>query len=293
MPIILDGKKAREVLKGKLVARIQKLKTAGITPCLAIVQVGNRADSSAYIGAKKKFAIEIGVVEKHIMLSEAVKQEEVMRVIDELNSDVAVHGIIVQLPLPFSIDKEIILNAITPTKDVDGLSATNVAQWSDVSTVGKTEVIWPATTRGILELLYFYGISLKNKKVAIIGRSALVGKPTAAMCVAEGGQVTVCHRQTTDLAHETSRANVVIAAAGAPRLIGAAHVRPGQVIIDVGLSKDPATGKLAGDVDFDAVSTVIGDAGAITPVPGGVGQMTVLALFENLIDVIDAAPARL
>ena len=293
MPIILDGKKAREILKSKLVARIQRLKTAGVTPCLAIVQVGDRADSAVYIGAKKKFAAEIGVIEKHIVLAESVKQEEVLRVIDGLNSDAAVHGVIVQLPLPPSVDKEIILNAIAPAKDVDGLSVTNVARWSDAALTTKTRVIWPATTRGIAELLHFYTISLKNKKVTIIGRSALVGKPTAAMCRAEGAHVTVCHRQTVDLARETSLADVVIAAAGAPRLIGAAHVHPGQIVIDVGLSKDPMTGKLVGDVDFNVVTSILGGTGAITPVPGGVGQMTVLALFENLVDVIDASPVRL
>ena len=286
MPIILDGKKARTALKDALIEKIKVLKKKGVSPCLAIVQVGDRADSASYIKAKKKFAEEIGVLEKHIQLGEEVKQDEVLRVVSELNGDASVHGIIVQLPLPTAVDRDVILNAIMPVKDVDGLSTTNVMKWSHSTASGTEEVhcIWPATTRGISELLHFYTISLKNKKVVIVGRSALVGKPTAAMCLAEGAEVTVCHRQTMDLAQETQKADVVIVAAGAPRLIGAAHVHPGQVIIDVGLSTDPATQKLVGDVDFDAVAPVLGDTGAITPVPGGVGQMTVLGLFENLID---------
>jgi methylenetetrahydrofolate dehydrogenase (NADP+)/methenyltetrahydrofolate cyclohydrolase len=294
MPIILDGKKARESLKGALMKRIKNMK-----PCLAIVQVGERADSAAYISAKKKFAAEIGALERHIQLPESVKQDEVLRTVDGLNSDAAVHGIIVQLPLPPGIDRAAILNAIAPAKDVDGLSATSVERWSDTKNNSGGGVLWPATTRGIRELLDFYGISLKNKKVAIVGRSNLVGKPTAAMCRAAGAQVTVCHRQTADLAHETAQADILIVAAGVPKLIGMQHVRPGQVVIDVGLSavssSDPnqktsqkRPKKLVGDVDFDAVAPVLGDTGAITPVPGGVGAMTVLGLFENLADACEA-----
>jgi methylenetetrahydrofolate dehydrogenase (NADP+)/methenyltetrahydrofolate cyclohydrolase len=283
MPIILDGKKAREVLKIVLIEKIKKL-PAGVKLCLAIIQVGERADSTAYVAGKKKFAAEIGAAERHIKLPESVKQEEVLQTIDGLNGDAAVHGIIVQLPLPAGLDKDVILNAISPAKDVDGLSATNVNKWSD----GRLDILWPATTRGIRELFDFYGIGLKGKKVVIVGRSALVGKPTAAMCMAAGAQVTVCHRQTADLAHETKQADILIVAAGSPGLIGAQHVHAGQVIVDVGMSKDPATGKLVGDVDFDAVSAAIGETGSITPVPGGVGVMTVLGLFENLVDACEA-----
>lgn len=290
MPLILDGKKARESRKNTLIEKIKNRSSGGVvppSPCLAIIQVGGRTDSTVYIGAKKKFASEIGVSQKHLLFPESVKQEEVLRSIEELNADASVQGIIVQLPLPTGFDKDFILNTIAPAKDVDGLSAKNVRMWSaahEGAEAASANVIWPATTRGIRELLEFYSISLKNKKVAIVGRSALVGQPTAAMCRAEGAIVTVCHRQTADLAHETQQADILIVAAGAPRLIGAAQVHPGQVVIDVGTTPDPLTGKLIGDVDFDTVSVIIGDTGAITPVPGGVGQMTVLGLFENLID---------
>ncbi len=288
MPIILDGKKARQALKIPLIERVEKFSLKGLVPCIAIIQVGNRPDSNAYVTSKKKFAAEIGAIERHILFPETVALEEVSQTIEKLNSDSSVHGIIVQLPLPADLDKEKILNLISPEKDVDGLSNINVKKW----TTGETDAIWPATTRGIKELLNFYNITLAGKKVAVIGRSTLVGRPTAAMCSAAGAEVVVCHRQTVDLAGATKKADIIIAAAGAPRLIGAAHVRPGQVIVDVGLSVeiDPKNGarKLVGDVDFDAVSSILDAAGAITPVPGGVGQMTVLGLFENLIDATES-----
>jgi len=287
--LILDGKKARAEIKKALIERVKSL---SVQPHLVIVQVGARSDSAAYINAKKKFAVEIGARETHIILPEQTIQREILRVIENANSDPAVHGIIVQLPLPLSIDRDTIINAIDPTKDVDGLTAANVKKWTE----GRPDAIWPATTRGIRELLKFYNISLDGKKVAMLGRSSLVGMPTAAMCEAENAMVTVCHSKTPNTAEITKAADVIIVAIGKSRLIGPSYIcigastdvnasaenKSNQVIIDIGTTS--IDGKLVGDVDFEAVIPLLGEKGAITPVPGGVGQMTVLALFENLID---------
>jgi len=285
--LLLDGKKARAEIKKALIERVKGL---SVQPHLVIVQVGARSDSDSYINAKKKFAAEIGARETHITLPEKTIQEALIRVIENANADPAVHGIIVQLPLPLSIDRDTIINAIDPAKDVDGLTAENVKKWIE----GRADAIWPATTRGIRELLKFYDISLDGKKVAMLGRSSLVGIPTAAMCEAENATVTVCHSKTPNTVEITKATDIIIVAIGKPRLIGASYIgvdasansaaenKSNQVIIDVGTTS--VDGKLTGDVDYESVAPLLGDKGAITPVPGGVGQMTVLALFENLVD---------
>ena len=279
--LILDGKNARAEIKKALIERVKGL---AVQPHLVIIQVGARTDSDAYINAKKKFAAEIGARETHIALPEKTIQEALIRIVENANANPAIHGIIVQLPLPLAIDRDTILNAIDPSKDVDGLTAANVQKWTE----GRADAIWPATTRGIRELLKFYDISLDGKKVAMIGRSNLVGKPTAAMCEAENATVTVCHSKTLNTAEITKQSDVVIVAIGKPKLIGPSYMNVGQgrmseqVIVDIGTTS--VDGKLVGDVDFDAVAPLLGEHGAITPVPGGVGQMTVLALFENLVD---------
>jgi methylenetetrahydrofolate dehydrogenase (NADP+)/methenyltetrahydrofolate cyclohydrolase len=217
-------------------------------------------------------------------LPEGSTQNEIFRAIENGNADASVHGIIVQLPLPLSIDRDTVINAINPKKDVDGLTAENVKKWTE----GRADAIWPATTRGIRELLKFYKISLDAKKVAMIGRSSLVGKPTVAMCEAENATVTVCHSKTPNTAEITKASDIIIVAIGKPRLINASYVNAGagkkseQVIVDIGTTS--IDGKLVGDVDYESIAPLLGEKGAITPVPGGVGQMTVLALFENLVD---------
>jgi methylenetetrahydrofolate dehydrogenase (NADP+)/methenyltetrahydrofolate cyclohydrolase len=276
MAHILDGKKARAELKQAL---IQKRAGLSVQPHLVIIQVGDRPDSAAYISAKKKFAAEIGVRETHITISESADEKEVIRVIENANADPSVHGIIVQLPLPLSMDADAVMHVIDPEKDVDGLTETNVKKWLE----GRADALWPATTRGIRELLDFYDVPLEGKHVVMVGRSSLVGKPTAAMCLAENATVTVCHSKTKNVAELTRSADVIIVAVGRPAYIGAGNVKSGQTVIDVGITADSA-GKLVGDVDYDAVVPIIGSTGAITPVPGGVGVMTVLALFENLVD---------
>lgn len=237
---------------------IKKIK--GLT--LAIIQVGDRPDSLSYIKAKNKFAEEIGVKTELIKFPITVTQAEVLNTIKTSKAD----GIILQLPIPEHLHKKELLDAIDPAKDVDGL--------------GRGKYI-PATARGIKELLEFYKISLKDKKVVVMGRSDLVGKPVAMMCEKEGAIVTVCHSQTKDIPAITKQADILIVAIGQPKHITSEFVKPGQIIVDVGINRTEEG--IVGDVDFNAVAPIVE---AITPVPGGVGVMTVLALFENLADTI-------
>lgn len=274
MTIIIDGRKTREKILPLLKKRVAKL---SVVPRLAIIQVGERADSTSFIRAKKLFAEKIGVTVAHKQFNEAISQEELLNHIRSLNSDSDIHGIIVQLPLPSGIDKVAVIDAIDPSKDVDALTSTNVAIWS------RGEGIMPATARGIKELMDSYGFALQGKKVTVVGRSDLVGKPIAAMCRSEGAEVTVCHSQTVDLVAGTKDADILIIATGKPGLIKVEHTNPDQVVIDVGISRI-GTERLVGDVDFANVSGMVK---AISPVPGGVGAMTVLALFENLIDLCE------
>ncbi|MDE2188301.1 MAG: bifunctional 5,10-methylenetetrahydrofolate dehydrogenase/5,10-methenyltetrahydrofolate cyclohydrolase [Patescibacteria group bacterium] len=288
---ILDGKAVRDARKTRLIQRIKLLKRV---PTLAIIQVGDRSDTTAYVNAKKRFAADIGVEVRHIHLEENVDQDVILKNIKNLNVDETVGGIIIQLPLPEAIDRDAVINTIDPKKDTDALTKPSIDRWSKGDALTRSDLctkvrpmyqgptLYPATARGVGELLGFYHISLKDKKVCVIGRSALVGTPVAALCRTRGAMVTVCHSQTADLKKETLASDIIISAVGKPGLVTAAHVKPGQVVIDVGINR--VEGKLIGDVDFEAVKAVLGDAGAISPVPGGVGPMTVLALFENLID---------
>lgn len=289
MPTILSGLIARDELKKSLIAKIKVLqKKRGAPLTLTIIQVGDRADSIAYINAKKRFAAEIGVDVKLIHLQENIVQEEIISEIKKLNRDKEITGIIVQLPLPKNFDEQVILDAINPDKDTDAITSTNIKRWNEASAgeFVQGEPLYPATARGVGELLDFYKISLKGKKVCVIGRSHFVGTPIACLCRAKGALVTVCHSKTTDLVKETLAVDIIISAVGKAGLITAEHVKKGQVVIDVGLSRIVVgeKTKLVGDVDFEKVSAVLGENGAITPVPGGVGPMTVLALFENLVD---------
>ncbi len=270
--LIIDGKKAREAL---LLEFEKKIKALSRVPTLAIIQVGDRPDSSSFIRAKKSFAKKIGVNERHIQLLENVSQEELIAEIEKCNTDEAIQGIILQLPIPDHLNKRAAIDSIDPKKDVDALTSKSVALW----TAGKG--ILPATARGIRELLRFYKIDLEGKEVTVVGRSELVGTPIAVMCRNEGAIVTVCHSKTVSLSEGTRPADILIVAVGKPKLIGLEHVNSGQIVIDVGISRI-GEGTLAGDVDFESVKDVVA---AISPVPGGVGPMTVFGLFENLVDL--------
>lgn len=274
MTRIIDGKKTREELLPNLAEKVRGL---SFVPKLAIIQVGDRPDSTAFIRAKKAFATKIGITETHIQLKESVSQEELIKTILKCNEDKSIHGIIIQLPLPLHIDRSKVIDTIDPKKDADGLTATNVKGWLE----GRGDSIMPATARGIRELLKHNNIELFGKRVTVVGRSMLVGKPIAAMCLNENATLHICHSKTMNLADETKFGDIIIVAVGKPGLITSSHVRAGQIVIDVGISRN-LDGELSGDVDFESVSHIVE---AITPVPGGVGPMTVFCLFENLVDL--------
>lgn len=260
--ILIDGRKAREHYLPILQERIKKLSSV---PVLAIIQVGGREDSNAFIKAKKSFANKIGAKEIHIQFEENVRKEEILKTIEQFNTDKTVNGIIVQLPLPNHLNQDEIINTINPNKDVDGLVLCTT--------------FTPATARGISQLLSFYNIQLKDMKVTVMGRSKLVGTPIANMCRKNGAQVTVCHSGTEDIPDKAKNADILIVAIGKPNHVNENFVSKNQIIIDVGITR--VGEKLVGDVDFEKVKDIVK---TITPVPGGVGQMTVLALFENLVD---------
>ena len=281
-PKILSGITARDAYLSRLTDVFKGMEPL---PELAIIQVGDRADSAAYIKGKVAFAEKVGVTVRHIHLAENVTQAALIEEIQTGNSNPAIRGIILQLPLPVHIDRDIAINTIDPCKDIDGLTSIQVMHLSE----GRPDAIVPATARGVMDLMSFYDIELRGKKITVVGRSALVGKPLAQLFKNAGATVTVAHSKTVDLSAETRSADILVVAVGKVNLITAQHVRSGQIIIDVGINRvddvSVEVKKLVGDVDFESVKTILGPTGAITPVPGGVGPMTVLALFENLADV--------
>jgi methylenetetrahydrofolate dehydrogenase (NADP+)/methenyltetrahydrofolate cyclohydrolase len=280
---ILDGRKIRDLAIPELAKSFAGL---SFVPKLTIIQVGNREDTGAYIRAKKAFAEKVGVTVDHIQLREDIKQSELIEIVIKQNNDKDVKGIIVQLPLPISIDRDAVIDTIDPKKDVDALTAHSVKRWLD----GDPSALLPATARGIRTLLATYKIDLFGKKVAVVGRSTLVGKPIIAMCLNENATVNICHSKTADLAKETRDVDVVIVATGKSNLIKKEHVREGQIVIDVGINSieglklddEIPEKKIVGDVDFASVSEIVA---SITPVPGGVGPLTVLSVFQNLLDL--------
>lgn len=281
MALILNGRTVRAEIEQKLKAQIITLLTP---PRLAIIQVGNRADSSSYIAEKKKCAERIGAEVIIFNFDDSVKTEDLIFNIKNLNQDTAINGIILQLPIPSHIDLQGVIESITPEKDVDGLTSTNLKLlWTN-----KPSAFVPATAKGILSLLDYYKIPLAGKKVTIVGRSILVGKPVILTMLNRDATVTICHSGTSNLKEETSRADVLIVAIGKPSMIDRGHVLPHQVVIDVGinlvsgqiLNEEIEGYKFVGDVDFENVKDIVS---AVSPVPGGVGPMTVVSLFENLL----------
>lgn len=282
MARLLDGKLVRDKIKKDLAERVGRLP---MPPVLSIASVGERSDSLAFIAAKETFAKEIGVRVERIKFPENVSEGDIRSALLRSAMSDSVHGIILQLPIPEGINKVSCLNLIPSEKDIDGLSAVSMRLLLE----GKPHMT-PATARGIVNMLDAYDISVPGKRIVVVGRSVLVGKSVALSMLQKDATVTLCHRKTEHLADITKEADILIVAAGVPRLIGRQHVREGQVVIDVGITKsgeaDPDTGKFAllGDVDFAAVETVVE---AISPVPGGVGPMTVSALFQNLVEAAE------
>lgn len=276
---ILDGKALADRLRGEFAARAQALKARGIEPCLAVILVGGNPASAVYVRNKVAACEAAGIKSLRFDYPVSVSQDEVLGQIAALNADPSVHGILVQLPLPPQFDEREVLEAIAVAKDVDGFHAEHVGRLSQ-----GLECFIPCTPHGVMKMLEAEKVPLAGAEAVIIGRSNIVGKPMAMLLINAGATVTVCHSKTRDLAEHTCRADILVAAVGKPRFVTADMVKPGAVVIDVGINRigfGPDSGKLCGDVDFASVSET---AGLITPVPGGVGPMTITMLLGNTLD---------
>lgn len=272
---ILDGKKISAEIKEELRTEVEILREKGLTPGLAVIMVGADPASGIYVRNKKKAAEKLGIFSMVRELGENATEEEVVQLIEKLNEDDNIHGILVQLPLPEHIDARRIIVAISPKKDVDCFHPENVGR---VITGGA--VFYPCTPAGIVELMKRSGVEIAGKNCVIIGRSNIVGKPVALMMMKENATVTIAHSKTKNLAETVRSADIVIAAVGKAKMITADMVKDGAVVVDVGINR-LADGKLAGDVDFEEASK---KASFITPVPGGVGPMTIAMLMKNTIE---------
>ena len=277
MAHIIDGKLISQQIKDELKEEAARLKKAGKTACLAVIQVGKDPASSVYVNNKKKACAYIGIESLSYELEETVSEEELLSLIRDLNGNPAVNGILVQLPLPAHIDEFKVIQTISPEKDVDGFHEKNVGA---LNTGGKGFV--SCTPAGIIQLLKRSGISIAGKHCVVIGRSNIVGKPAAALMLRENATVTICHSRTQNLKEMTRQADILIVAMGRPKAIDADYVKDGAVVIDVGIHR-MENGKLCGDVDYASVEP---KASYITPVPGGVGPMTIAMLMENCMSAI-------
>ena len=269
---LIDGKLISAEIKAEAAEEAAALKEQGIEPCLAVVLVGDNSASKVYVSNKEKACAAVGIKSVSHVLPEATTEEELLKLIDELNADKSVHGILVQMPVPKHIDDRKVIMAISPEKDVDCFHPVNVGY---LHTGAKGFL--PCTPAGIIELIKRSGHSIEGKNCVIIGRSNIVGKPVAMLLMQENGTVTICHSKTKDLAGICRGADIIVSATGKVDTVTADMVKEGAIIIDVGMNRN-AEGKLCGDVDFENVKEV---AGAITPVPGGVGPMTIAMLMKN------------
>ena len=275
MALIIDGKLISTQIKEELKEKVTKLNSLGVEVTLAVIQVGADPASSVYVRNKKKACEFIGIRSLSYELPESTSEEELLKLIAELNERTDVNGILVQLPLPPHMEEEKILDAISPLKDVDGFHPQNVGALC----IGKPGFV-SCTPAGVIQLLKRSGIEIAGKECVVIGRSNIVGKPMALLLLQENGTVTVTHSRTKDLKAVASRADILVVAVGKPRMITADYVKEGAVVIDVGIHRD-SEGHLCGDVDFDSV---VSKCSAITPVPGGVGPMTIAMLMNNCVE---------
>lgn len=272
MPQIIDGKAISSQIKDEVKERVAALAAQGKKVCLAVIQVGNDPASSVYVGNKKKACAYVGIESLAYELAEETTQEELLDLIRELNAREDVNGILVQLPLPKQIDEDAVIRAIDPKKDVDGFHPQSVGALC----IGQPGFV-SCTPAGIIQLLKRSGIEISGKECVVIGRSNIVGKPMALLLLRENGTVTVCHSRTKDLKEVTKRADILVVAVGKPKMITREYVKEGAVVIDVGIHRNE-NNKLCGDVDYEDVAPV---CSAITPVPGGVGPMTIAMLMYN------------
>ena len=274
MAEIINGKLVSQAKREELKCRVASLKSKGIDVGLAVIIVGNNSASRVYVNNKKKGCEEIGVASFEYALPEETTQEELLKLIDQLNNDDKVDGILCQLPLPSHIDEQAVINAINSQKDVDAFHPFNVGHIM----IGDYTFL-PCTPAGIMEMLKYYNIPVAGKKCVVIGRSNIVGKPMAMLLLKENGTVEICHSRTANLKEECLTADILVAAVGKAYFVTADMVKPGAVVIDVGMNRNEE-GKLCGDVCYDEVSE---KASFITPVPGGVGPMTITMLLENTV----------
>lgn len=272
---IIDGKKISQEIKDELKEKVAAMKSQGTERCLAVIQVGNDPASGVYVNNKKKACEYIGVKSLAYELPEETTQEELIELIGELNGRADVNGILVQLPVPAHIDEEKILLAISPEKDVDGFHPVNVGNLS----IGRAGYV-SCTPAGVIQLLKRSGVEIEGKECVVLGRSNIVGKPMAMLLLRENGTVTVCHSRTKNLKEITKRADILVVAIGKPKFVDASYVKEGAVVIDVGIHRNE-NNKLCGDVDFENVAP---HTAAITPVPGGVGPMTIAMLMHNCVE---------
>ena len=271
---IIDGKQLSE----KFLENIKKkVKDLDKKPGLAIIIVGDNPASQIYVGLKEKKSKELGFYCERHDLSEDISQQELLSKVDELNQKKEVHGIVVQLPLPKYIDEHLIIDSVLPHKDVDGFTPLSLG-----NLVNDNNMLVPATARACIELIKSTGVEVKGKNAVIVGRSKIVGKPVSLLLLQDHATVTICHSRTKDLAEHTKNADILVAAVGKPKLIKKDMVKKGAVVIDVGINRTPQG--IAGDVDFEVVKEV---AGYITPVPGGVGPMTIAMLLDNTLKAME------
>ena len=280
---IIDGKAIAAQVRGEVAEKVSALKAKGITPCLAVILVGENPASVSYVTGKQKALVEVGMADRSLHLPESTTEEELLKIIDDLNKDTAVHGILVQLPLPEHINEEKVLLAIDPEKDVDGFHPMNVGNL----VIGKKAFL-PCTPHGIIVLLEKMGIETRGKHAVVIGRSNIVGKPVSLLLARKETNctVTICHTGTKNMAEMTRQADILIAATGRPHTVTKDMVKPGAVVIDVGVNRIPDDTKksgfrLTGDCDY---ADLLETASFITPVPGGVGPMTIAMLMFNTLE---------
>lgn len=272
---IIDGKEIAKKTRGIIKEKVEALKEEGKVPGLAVVLVGEDPASKVYVNSKEKACKEVGFYSQVHRLSEETTEEELLALVDKLNNDANIDGILVQLPVPKHIDEQKVTNSISPSKDVDGFLPTSLGRLM----IGET-CFESCTPKGCMRLIKETGVDLTGKKAVVVGRSNIVGKPIALMLLRENATVTMCHSRTKNLADEVKSADIVIAAVGKAHLITQDMIKPGAIVIDVGMNRLD-NGKLTGDVDFEGAKEV---AGFITPVPGGVGPMTIAMLLDNTLE---------
>lgn len=275
MAKLINGKVISQAVKDRICAEVAELKAAGTTPGLAVIIVGNDPASEVYVGSKERTCNELGMYSEKYALPADTTEDELLKLIDKLNRDPKIHGILCQLPLPKHLDEKSVINAIAPEKDVDAFHPQNVGR----IIIGDYDFL-PCTPAGIMEMLKYENIETRGKHCVVIGRSNIVGKPMAMLMLHADSTVTVCHSKTENLKEICRQADILIAAVGKARFVTADMVKPGAVVIDVGMNR-PEGGKLCGDVDFENVEPL---CSAITPVPGGVGPMTIATLMQNTLN---------